>query len=107
MPRVYISTAQYIWHFNLFIVSMQLYFNLKFKNMKFGQEAFKQMTHGSLSIDLPNASMTFMHLCLLLRNSRWIFKKIFLLKHFVYFLVFGDVIFVLCVITKIIFVCLI
>jgi DNA-binding ferritin-like protein (Dps family) len=27
----YISTTQYIWHFNLFATSMQLYFNLKFE----------------------------------------------------------------------------
>jgi hypothetical protein len=33
--------------------------------------------------------------------------KIFLFKHFVHFLVFGDAIFISCVIIKIIFVCLI
>jgi hypothetical protein len=36
-----------------------------------------------------------------------LFKKIILAKHFVYFLVFVDAIFISCVITKIIFVCLI
>jgi hypothetical protein len=57
MLYVYISTTQYIYiyNFNLFAISMQLYFNLKFKDLKFGWKTFKQMTHGNISTNLPKS----------------------------------------------------
>ncbi len=44
--------------------------NLKFENMKFGREMFKQVTHGNQLIDLLLSLLTLMHLCLFSRNSK-------------------------------------
>jgi hypothetical protein len=33
---------------------MQLNFNLKFENMKFGWETFEQVAHGRLSTNIPH-----------------------------------------------------
>jgi hypothetical protein len=38
----------------MWTISMQLNFNLKFENIKFGQETFEQVAHGSLSTNIPH-----------------------------------------------------
>jgi hypothetical protein len=38
----------------MWTISMQLDFNLKFENIKFGSETFEQVAHGSLSTNIPH-----------------------------------------------------
>jgi hypothetical protein len=57
--------------------------------MKFGWETFKQVTHGNISIDLPQCINDLHALMFIVKKLKMIFlKKLFLFKHFVYFLVF-------------------
>jgi hypothetical protein len=52
----------YIWHFNLFATSKQLYFKLKIWNL--GKKPLSKWHMAIYQQICPNASMTFMRLCL-------------------------------------------
>jgi hypothetical protein len=82
--------------------------NLKFRNLKFGWETLKQVTHGSISTNLPKC-INDLHVFMFIVKK---FMMNFFFKFFYSSILcisysFGDVIFISSVLIKIIFVCLI
>jgi hypothetical protein len=94
-------------------MTFQLVYNyyatiFQFKDLKFGWETFKQETHANISINVPQCINDLHALMFIVKKFKMnFFKKSFYSNILCISQSFGDAIFISCVITKIIFVCLV